>query len=250
MARHRLRFTILGETTRARSEHNRTRQSGKATDRMHQDRTCEIIEAHRVKPAAAPFPEPADRVDQTGDNGTVDQIRTELHAARDTAGDNRRRRRCKGHLEQKIDLRMQDARRRCISHLADTDTAPPQESADYRVPVHQPITDQIVQQHTDTQIHHILEQNVDGILRRVKSRLNHGEARLHEDHQHRAKEKEEIINRKRRERVIRRLYDNGFLHRHLLSPHRHRHHHQGSDQRPGQYSSQTTFHLFLLILLF
>ena len=67
-------------------------------------RTGEVLEAHLGKPAAAPLPVAADRIDQAGEDRAVDQVARDLHAAGNGARDDRRGGRGEDRLEQPVNL--------------------------------------------------------------------------------------------------------------------------------------------------
>ena len=50
---------------------------------MDDYRARKVVKAHGLEPTAAPFPHPADRINESCENGAIDQIRLELHAASD-----------------------------------------------------------------------------------------------------------------------------------------------------------------------
>ena len=154
-----------------------------------------VVESHLVQPAAAPFPVAAHRVDNGCDDDAVDQVAGYLHAASHRAGNDRGCGCGENRLKEKVNLRVQVTRQRFRRRRGDAQTTKADESAQNGPAVHQAVADQEIEENTTRQVDDVLEHDVDSILGRVETRLDHGEAGLHKQHQHRRDEKEQVVNR-------------------------------------------------------
>ncbi len=186
----------LEKRPEARAKDNCSRQTGKAAHGVNHDRAGEIVKAHRVQPATAPLPRSANRVDESGEERTVDQVSAEFHATGNGPRDDRRGGGGEGDLEQEINLRVQRAGARRARVEFANHRSRELEVALGRVleaRVHQSIADEEEQEHTDGQIHQVLAKNVHGVLGRIEARLKHGEPGLHEENQHGTEEQCDVV---------------------------------------------------------
>ena len=101
----------------------------------------------------------------------------------------------KYRLKEKVNLRVQVARQRFRRRRGDAQAAKAHESGNQRPAVHDAVADQEIEENTTRQVDDVLEHNVDGVLGRIETRLDHGETGLHKEHQHRRDEKEQIVYR-------------------------------------------------------
>ena len=172
-------------------------QTRKAAHSMNNGRSGKILKAHLIEPTAPPFPEAADRVDEPGQDGAINQVRTDPHAASDGPRNDRRGRGGKDGLKQPVRLRTEGpvggrfiaseprATEGQVFVHACIDTIIAR--------IHQAEADYKEEQDTDADIHRIFEQDVDGILRGIKTSLDHGKSGLHEEDQNGREKQKGVI---------------------------------------------------------
>ena len=93
---------ILGVFAKTRPEDHGTNERSPTTERVYEGRSREVIEAHRVEEAAAPFPGARYRVDESDEERREDHEGTELDSLCHGARDDRRGGRGEHRLEEEV----------------------------------------------------------------------------------------------------------------------------------------------------
>ena len=139
------------------------------------------MEAQLAEPAAAPDPVTGDGVDDEADGRRVEAVGAELGALCHGAGNDGGGGGAEHSLEHHVDPQRQAAE---IVAALDERIKTADEGAGARK--HHTEADQPVAGRADTEVHHILHQNIAGILGTGQARFAKGEACLHEeDHERR-----------------------------------------------------------------
>ncbi|MEZ6065758.1 MAG: hypothetical protein R3B90_08640 [Planctomycetaceae bacterium] len=187
------------------AEDERSRQRGETSHCMHDDRAGEIGEAHRRECPAAPFPHPADGIDEARNDDRVDQVAHKLHTPSNGSRHNRRGG-GEGDLKQEVSRVAPAQARRCLGpgavivllsiacHHGRPTIAEPLPLVVISG-IHEGIADKQVQQHAKCEVHHVLEQNVDSVLLRVETDFNECETGLHEQHEDGTQEHDQGVDR-------------------------------------------------------
>ena len=157
-------------------------QTGNDTAHVVHDRTSgEVMESQTGKPAAAPGPVPADRIDQKGNSRGISAVGLEIgplcHGSRDDGRGCRAEDRLEDHIAPE-------------RHGLWNDRVPcPVKSPDHGIQTadqrrgaseHESEADQPVAGCSDTEIHHIFHQDISGVLGPGQTCFTEREARLHE----------------------------------------------------------------------
>ncbi len=140
------------------------------------------MEAKGGEPAAAPAPVSADRIDDEGDHGAVHAVGLEVRALCHGAGDDRRSRCAEHGLEDHIAPQRHRLRNDtcfCGVGAADEQIRDSDESAESSVK-HDREADEPEARGTDAEVHHVLHQDVAGVLCSCEARLAERKTRLHE----------------------------------------------------------------------
>ena len=122
----------------------------------------------------APCPVGDDGVDQAGDERCVDQVGLELDAAGYRSRDDRRRGCGEHDLEQPLGATFS---------VVEEEVAVREPSADARAAVRQAKADGPIHETTNGKVHHVLHDDVAGVLGASESGLDEREARLHQHHE-------------------------------------------------------------------
>ena len=154
------------------AEHQHAREGGKATSHVDDTRPGEVGEAEVAQPpVAAPHPVGDDRVDEAGDERGVEQVGRELRAFRHRPRDDRGRGGCEHHLEEPLDRPV---------GVVEEELAVADEPLDRSAPICQAEPDRPVHEGAGGEVHHVLHDDVGGVLRPGEAGLHEGEPCLHE----------------------------------------------------------------------
>ena len=141
-----------------------------------------IMESEIGKPAAAPAPVPADRIDEQRDHRGVHAVRLEIGALSHRTGDDRRRRRAEHRLENDVAPERHGLRNNAVLGgvaAVDEEVRRADESAESAVE-HQREADEPETGSTDAEVHHILHQNISRVLGSRQACLTECKSGLHE----------------------------------------------------------------------
>ena len=181
------------------TERDDASESRPPTDRVHECRACEIVEAHSIEPAAAPLPRSGKGIDDRDINRREDEERVQLDTLCDRPRHDRRGRGREHRLKNEIGpvgvgtVRVGD--RITLRARIQPEPGEPKEPAEGKVTrIHQVEPDHRVGQQTDRDNRRVLEQDVDGVLRLRQSRLKTREAQVHDEHQERRNEHPGVVD--------------------------------------------------------
>ena len=166
----------------ARSEHPRAEHRDEAADVVNLRGSGKIMESEIGKPAAAPAPVPADRIDEQRDHRGVHAVRLEIGALSHRTGDDRRRRRAEHRLENDVAPERHGLRNNAVLGgvaAVDEEVRRADESAESAVE-HQREADEPETGSTDAEVHHILHQNISRVLGSRQACLTECKSGLHE----------------------------------------------------------------------
>ena len=204
MAGDGVAFAALVVFTVARTQDYRPNQCQHSTNGMHHGGTCEVMEGDAecihhertgvciAEPAAAPRPMSLHRIDDEGDEETVDAIHGKLGALRHGTGHDGGRRGAEDGLENQEALGGQSrivGIEREVAEVGHSHEARPV-AAEHEAEAHEP-----EEHRTDHEVHEILEEYVRRVLAPRKTGLTQREAGLHEEHEHRCKQHPHRIDR-------------------------------------------------------
>ncbi len=183
------------KTTNTWTEYDRTSQTSETTHSVYEDRSGEVIEAHAVQPATAPFPGTGDRVDDPSQEHGVNQVGAEFHTTGNCTGNDGRGGSGEGSLEQEVDLYVQRATGDFFnrSSFGTGNTTITDETIEF-TRVHDAVTNEEVQKNPKREVHHVLHQNVDGVFGVVQTGFQNGETSLHENNENRSQQQEEVVD--------------------------------------------------------
>ena len=170
---------------------------------MDQRRASEVSEVHAVKPARAPFPGANDRVDHTGEEHAEDQERQQLDTTSNRTGNDGAA--CGGEhgLEEEVRpygvagvVRGADIARRAVAIRFTADT-----KAEGEVAIDNPVVTGVhdqpathaVHHDADHHDHHVLEQDVDGVLSPGQAGFNTGKTQVHDEDKHARDHDPEVV---------------------------------------------------------
>ena len=145
-----------------------------------------------------PLPGAGDRIENADEDQREDDEFAELDPLGHQAGDDGGRCAGKGCLEQEIDAGDKSRARYNVrgDGWIEEQTAEFQNAGDHPVGlVHQLVADEPVGAHGESEHHQVLGQDVDRIFLAAHPGFNHGEAGIHEDHQHRRHQQPEVVGK-------------------------------------------------------
>ena len=155
-------------------------------------RACKIMEAHALQPAAAPHPMAADGVDHQRDHSGVNAVSFEVGALGHGAGDDGGGRCAENGLEHDVDPQRDiEPQVRVISLNERVESA--DQSA--RAAEHDAEADEPVARGANAEIHHILHQNIAGVLGTGKACFTQRKTSLHEVDQERCNQRPTGVDR-------------------------------------------------------
>ncbi len=177
MTRQSARLAILAVLAETRTERYRPCKTHDTTDRVDHGRTCEVMEAHRGQPAAAPYPVAIHRIDEGRDDERVDQVRLELETLGHRSGHDRGGRGSKDHLEHEVAIHGD-----VVSVTAERELTPADEARLVRT-VHECPPDREVGERPHGHVEQILHHQVVRVLGPAEAGFHHREPCLHEEDQ-------------------------------------------------------------------
>ena len=173
-------LAVLAIFADAGTEHPGTQAGGNTAHKVDRRGTGEIMEAQLSQPAAAPDPVAGNGIDDQADGGGVAAVGAELGALSHRAGNDGSCCGAEHGLEHRIDPDRQGSE---IVAALDERVKPADQRAGagkHDAETHQPVAGR-----ADTEVHHILHQNIAGVLGTSKARLAQSKACLHKEHQER-----------------------------------------------------------------
>ncbi len=175
------RLAVLVELADTGSKENGANQRGNAADHVHHRGTGEIMEAELGEPAIGiPAPMAGNRVYDRGNDGAVNQIRSELRTFRHCSGNDGGAGRAEHRLEHQVHGCGHEAVVLIGAHHEEIRVS--DDAADGRAE-HQTETDDPIQNRTDAIIGHVLHGDVSCILGTGEAGFQHGETGLHHEYQ-------------------------------------------------------------------
>ena len=144
------------------------------------------MEAHALQPAAAPHPVAADGVDHQRDRSGINAVSLEVGALGHGAGNDGGSRCAEHGLEHDVDPQRDIQTQMAVIALNERVEAADQCAG---AAEHQAKADDPVARGADAEVHHILHQNITGVLGTGETGFAQGEARLHEVDEERSHER-------------------------------------------------------------
>ena len=172
-----VRLAVLVVLADAGTQHPCAQQSDDTAHIVDCCRACKIMEAHALQPAAAPHPVAADGVDHQRDRSRINAVSLEVGALGHGAGNDGGGRCAEHGLEHDVDPQRDIQTQMAVIALNERVEAADQCAG---AAEHQAKADDPVARSADAEVHHILHQNITGVLGTGETGFAQGEARLHE----------------------------------------------------------------------
>ena len=204
-----LHAAVLAVLAPSRADDQGAGERRPAAGRVDDRRPGKILEAHRVKPAAAPGPRADDRVDDRREHGDEQEERPEPHPLGQGAGDDGGGRGDEHHLEEPVRHRRLAGRDDCRAYLVGTFRAGQQlhfvgrgaiEQRERAEPaallhpdIHDVVADEIEHQPGDGIEADILQADDRSVLGAHRARFEHGKAGAHPHYERAPYEERETV---------------------------------------------------------
>ena len=172
-------LAVLVVLADAGAQHPGTQQGDDAAHVVHGCGTGKVMEAHALQPAAAPHPVAADGVDHQRDRSRVNAVSLEVGALGHGAGHDGGCRGAEHGLEHDVHPQGDIQTQMAVIALNEGIEAADQCAG---AAEHQAKADDPVARGADAEVHHILHQNITGVLGTGETGLAQSESGLHEVH--------------------------------------------------------------------
>ena len=132
---------------------------------MNNCRACKIVEAKGRQPAAAPCPVSADRIDQKGNDGGIDTVGLEIRPLCHGSGNDGCCRCAEHRLEDDVTPKRHGLRNHAVRGIVGASNQRIQASdngscaSEHQAEAYQPVAGR-----SDAEVHHVLHQDVAGVL--------------------------------------------------------------------------------------